>query len=216
MNSLIERIIEENDMLANEYYTPQTIAWKLIMDDNDEALSGALLGYADGGDDDPASFMFEILVTIFIEMIFDIAVIAQATDDESKLQDFEFNPDMGKFDLDLFINTIKKKFNKISYICSVETYNKKEMSKHELAELQETVNNRYCRIILKHNPDDRKIFKTKNIAENYHMILNETYIRKKHLRDIYAIVMLYDKVYEIHFDNVPNYGKNSEMTRVAI
>jgi hypothetical protein len=202
MNSLTDKIMEENDMLANEYYTPQTIAWKLLMDDTDEALSGALLGFGDGEDDDPESFMFEILITIFIEMVFDIAVVAQASNDGSTSQDFEFNPDMEKFDLDLFIDTIKKKFNRISYICSVTTYDKKSMSSYELNELQKTVNNRYCRIILKHNPDDKKTFRKKQIDENYHMILNENYRIKKHLKDIYAIVIINEKVYQIYFDKV--------------
>ena len=52
--------IDEND------YTPEALAWKLIMDDN--INNSNLLIFSE---DNNKETLFEILLTIYVEMIFD-------------------------------------------------------------------------------------------------------------------------------------------------
>jgi hypothetical protein len=50
----------------NEVYTPEELAWQLILDEN--ISSRTLMTFSD---ENSKEIMFEILVTIYLEMVFD-------------------------------------------------------------------------------------------------------------------------------------------------
>jgi len=192
----INQICCEND--SDDVYTPASIAWKLLMDDIDDSLSANLMAMTPDNDEDsdPVSFLFEILITIFMEMIFDLAIINNEIDNDNG-----FNPDISKFNINDFLPILEKKFNRVSILLNINTYDKKS-DDHE--NLRNILDNRYCRVILRHCPEDSHIFKKNNIPSelNYHIILNQMYKQKSDLKNIYAIIIIENIIYKISFNLV--------------
>jgi predicted DNA binding CopG/RHH family protein len=201
-----------NKLLAINYddgYTPESLAWKLLMDDVDTSLASNLLAYDpdDTVGDNSNSYIFELLLTIFMEMIFDMALIADAEEQEQQnVSDYKFNPNLKKFDLNLFLPTLTQKFNYLSILLKTECYNK---TTYDESELQQILNNRYCRVILRHDTNNKNYFKQHNIPEelNYHIIGNSFNEKKKykHLTDVYAVIMINDYLYVISFDKIKTF-----------
>jgi hypothetical protein len=188
MEKLINEIINDNT------YTPKTIAWKLLLDDDTSILSSELCVFDPDTltDDDPHSYLFEILITIFMEMIYDSAILMTATE---KGDIESFNPDLSKFDINLFLPIIKSKLEKINILIQIHDF-----SIHD--DIQYILNNRYCRVLLKHDKKSNYFFKNNNIEENYHMVLNYDFIKTNSLKSIYAIININDIIYQIYFDKI--------------
>ena len=200
MEKLAEEIYDEYEC-NDTIYTPENIAWKLLMDDDDEKLSSAIQTFCPSFEDtesDSVSYFFEVLLTIFMEMIFDLAILLNMKENETNGEDFMFDPDMDNFNMEDFIPTLKKKFNKISIITHVSEYEKNDPV------LESVIGNRYCRIILKHLPKDRPLFKKYNVSEdmNYHMVLGSNFTSKKKLKEVYAVIIIKDIAYKIYFDTL--------------
>ena len=105
--------IDEND------YTPEALAWKLIMDDN--INNSNLLIFSE---DNNKETLFEILLTIYVEMIFDYYKLKYL---ESLNPDDNFDDNFDNFKLDVSnINVFSltyifsSKFNKLKYILNVK------------------------------------------------------------------------------------------------
>jgi hypothetical protein len=90
---------------------------------------------------------------------------------------------------------IKEKFKKINIIINVREFDNNEFA-------TEILNGRYCRIILKHDIKTQKFFEINNIDENYHMILNNSFNKKKKLNDIYATIVINNIIYQIIFSKI--------------
>jgi hypothetical protein len=201
MNNIIDKIIEDkND------YTPESLAWKLLLDDVDTALATQLLGINpdDIHDTDQTTYLFEILITIFMEMIFDIALLGDMTEYENNNNtDYKFNPDLTKVDLNVFLPTLIKKFEHISILLSTEI---NDIDTDDKVYMQEILDNRYCRVILRHNKDDTDYFIKNGLPNdlNYHMILNSNTSNNqfKKIKDVYAVILLNNKLHKIAFDNI--------------
>lgn len=191
MEKLVDEI-DEND----EYMSPKSIAIKLLMENVDDDLSGVIMGFNQDNEDDndPDTFLFEILLTIFMEMIFAIGILMNGTDKE-------FVPDLKTFDLNNFLPILKKKFARVSILLKIQTYNKKS---DESNVINKIYNGRYCRIILKHNPSEAHLFRLYMVPEdmNYHFLGNKDYVKQTNLKNIYAIITIYDKIYQISFDTI--------------
>ena len=186
-----------NEIIDSNTYTPKSIAWKLLFDDDITTLSSAIFAYdpddyEDKYDGDQDSYSFEILITIFMEMIFNSAILMGSSED-GNVESFE--PDLSKFNINDFLPLIKDKLKKINVLANIIEYTSKECDKHIL-------NKRYCRIILKHDKTTKHFFISNDITENYHMILNKDFTKKKSLKDIYAIVSLNNHIYQIYFDKI--------------
>ena len=199
MKRLVNKLVENDENRPDEFYTPENLAWKLLMDNIDEELTGVLQANSQDfqKEDDPSSFLFEILITIFMEMIFDIAIIMNASENESNNSDEEFNPDMKNFDIDDFLPKLKEKFERVSILLNIEKHKRINTDEN----LRDIIDNRYCRVILRYYHEDKKLFRKYQVPSelHYHMILNGNYIKKPKLENIYAIIMLNDYVYQISF-----------------
>jgi len=72
----LKDLVEQyNDITDDEYYSIETIAWKLLMDfENEEKLSSALKTLSDipDSENDPITFSFEIYMHLFCELFFNI------------------------------------------------------------------------------------------------------------------------------------------------
>jgi hypothetical protein len=206
MEKIVDEYLEQNEQ-NEQFYTPHLLAWKLLTDDVEGDLTNALTAFnIDGQDDDPATFMFEILLTIFMEMFFTMALLMHDTENEKKGITTEFNPDMKQIHINDYIPILEKKFNRVSYIMNITTYNKKT---ENVSNLKSIFNNRYCRVVFR-NSEDKKIFVERNIQNDvhYHMISNELYKKQKELRNIYAIFQISDMMYKISFCPVTKIASN--------
>ena len=111
--SFPSHLIDEFGDLDQDIYSPETFAWKLLLDDTkSDKLSSMLQTFTDIKDqeDDPVSFFFEIVLTILLELIFGIMKLDHYAENSA---DTEFIPN---YDLDQMIPTLKQKFNELHLI----------------------------------------------------------------------------------------------------
>jgi len=211
MKRIVNKLIEDDENKPDEYYTPENLAWKLLLDDVDDDLAGVLVGLNPDfqKEDDSASYLFEIFITIFMEMIFDIAIVMNASENEINETDDEFNPNMKTFNLDDFLPKLTEKFERVSINLNINKYERSDADEY----VKSIVDDRYCRVILKHYHEDKKLFKHYKVPSHlhYHMILNSNYKKKDKLDDIYAIILLNDFVYKITFWPVLKVGSKCGM-----
>jgi hypothetical protein len=201
MSKKDEFVNEITEHIDDTNYTPETLAWKLLFDNNIESFSSQLLTFTDEAskETEPTTYIFEVLITIFMEMIIAILKTNYYSDDNNN--DKEFNPKFSHNDFDEILSNLKQKFNLINILLFIEKIEPIEDNKLHITEVTK---NRYCRIIMKHNKDDFTLF---NIYEDripedkiYHMLLNNKFVlTNKNLNSVYAIASLDGITYRIYF-----------------
>lgn len=183
--------IDEND------YTPEALAWKLIIDDN--INNSNLLIFAEDNDKET---LFEILLTIYVEMIFDFYKLKYL---ESMDPDDNFDNNFDNFKLDIqninvfsLTNIFSAKFNKLKHILNV-----REISSEEY-EMSRKL--RYCTVFLKDSPNDITYFimneQYLDPEKRYHFVLNSLYQKKENLCDIYCTFNINSTYFKIYFSNL--------------
>jgi uncharacterized protein YrzB (UPF0473 family) len=183
--------------IDNCVYSPEELAWKLIMDEN--INSSAIMAFSD---ENSKEILFEILITIYIEMLFNyykLNYLENTLNDENEdkiCDEFEnFKLDMTKVNINVLTSIFVEKFKLIKFILNISeiTYDIYEFTKK----------NRYCTLLLKDSPSDSVyfIFNEHLIDPNkkYHFVLNSLYIPKDNLRDIYCTISINNKYYKISF-----------------
>jgi len=199
---------ELNEYQTDDVYTPELFAWKLLLDDTKtDILSANLQTFTDTDDeaDDPITFSFEVMITIFMELVFGILKLNHYAENA----DQEFEPDFTKHNLEDILPLLKHKFNELCYILSVEVIDDTADNKSYIDSI---VGERYCKIILRHNESDKGYFIINNDGlidpeKDYHMILNGRFKPTKNLNEVYAICVVNNKVHKISFDVVPTINK---------
>jgi hypothetical protein len=218
---------QTDDYSLDEGVTPESLAWKLLMDDDVEKYTGVLLPFTDVNDKsntsasfakyDSLSVHFEILITMYMEMIFSmlkINHISKQCDENGELKndvDFEQNirHDFSQFTLDDMTILFREKLKKIRIFLSViEITNDSEINNNETNdnEMNDNDNNNetkdkekytdyYCRVILKDTLEGRSYFwrKRNTIDPNKRYtfeIRNDTKKTHNKLEDFYAICSL--------------------------
>ena len=203
---------ESNNEENNEFdawYTPESIAWKLYNDTFDEALSSNVLAFGPPGETDHTAYVFEMLLSVFLEMLFHMMALDSAKELEERIENGEdvdvdnsdLEPNFDYFDMDLYLPIIEKKFVRISHLARVFT-----LERIEDEFVGEIMRGRYCRIILRNNCEDTHYFDSIGSTDNYDFIPSEGFEPKKNLKDIYAILKLNDKIYKIYFDHIQKIG----------
>lgn len=189
----------------DEIYTPDELAWTLIMDENINK-GGVLMVFSDVCSDAKET-LFDILITIYIEMIFNYYKIKYLENTIDKEEDNEDNIN------EEFYN-IKLDIKKININTLLEVFYKKFMKLNILLQVSEISNeyynyikkDRYCTILLKDSPTDETYFimneKYLDNTKRYHFVLNSQYEKKNNLRDIYCSIKINDKYYKISFNTV--------------
>lgn len=143
-------------------FSPEKLAWHLLTSDNTEALHGALMAFIESDEQYSSSFdqqsgLFEILITIYMEMVFGILKInhyCSLMNEEGELDsnvDIEksFKPDFTKFKLNDLVETFQNKFNKFRYylhVTEIDNSYEKDYNKY------------YCKILLKDTQDGQGYF----------------------------------------------------------
>lgn len=217
--SISDEFTDKLENLENTtLYDPEMLAWKLLFSDeeNRKSLSSVLETFTDTCDEeeDPITFSFEVMITIFMELVYGILKINHFAD---KGPDAEFEPNLAKEDVESIIPTLKQKFSILNIFLSVNVYVENQ---DNVEYIRNTINNeRYCRIIMRHNPKDSTDFLVHSNSidddKDYHFIGNKNYDRLKYikdgnknygktkeLKDVFATCSISGKTYKISFDRI--------------
>lgn len=194
MDKLIEQLDDLDDQWMNDFHTPQTMAWKLLMSDEIDNLSSTILSFnVDGSDEaqDPTSFTFEIMITIFVEMLCTLAMLMSEDNEDVRKQ----------LIMSDFFETIKEKLLKASVTMHINVI-EKEWLEHDSGYFKGMIDKRYCKVILRDNPEEEPLFHRYSVPNEtmYHMLLNPKYKKQKNLKDIQALFSVKENIYQISFD----------------
>jgi hypothetical protein len=150
-------------------------------------------------DENSKEIMFEILVTIYLEMIFDyykMKYLETTTDkDDDIINKYDnFKLDLTHVNVDMLTDIFFEKFKKLKIILSV-----RDMSQ---TEYENTKKIRYCTVMLKDSPQDATYFmmneKYLDPTKRYHFVLNSLYEKKENLRDIFCTININGKYFKIN------------------
>jgi hypothetical protein len=188
-------------------YTPESLAWKLLVAE-DTVNNGVIQFYNNGNDlDDHNAFIFEILITMYFEMLFNwhkllyyMNIELNQNNDinndetEKKIP----NIDVDKITLDDLTEPFKTKFKKVNTLLNVQIIND-----NYYAHLN---NDKYCTVMLRFLENNKMYFEiNKNYIDEdkqYHFVLNSIFKPKTQLRDIYCLVNLGKLKIKINFNNI--------------
>ena len=179
---------------TDDTFTPEELAWKLLLDEN--IGNAPIMAYSD---ENTKEILFEILLTIYIEMIFNyykIQYLELHVDDDDFNNKFDnFKLDLSLINLNLLTDIFDNKIKKIKFILNVS-----ELTKENYEEQKKK---RYCTLLFKDLQRDNFFF-TMNATyldpeKRYHFVKNSMYKSNKELRDIFCTFDLYDKYYKINF-----------------
>lgn len=177
-------------------YSPEIIAWQLLFGDIDKNDENIFAVIPPDNEDCDVTFLYEILITIFMEMIFNLAKTMEGNFDD-------YVPDYDNFDFDLFCDTINDKFSMLKYLPSIKKNDLSDYSENK-DELKKIYDDRYCRVVLRYNDSDDH-FENNNVDDEvyYHMKLNGLNNKEyKSISDVYSIVFLNEKIYRISFNKI--------------
>jgi hypothetical protein len=179
--------------MEDNTFTPEELAWRLILDEN--INSAPLIAYSD---ENSKEIVFEILITIYIEMIFNYYKLKylenQGVEDLDDNFD-NFNMDLNQININDLTNIFCEKFTKLKFILNVS-----ELSREEF---ENTKKNRYCTVLLKDLESDKNFFELNkeyfDSDKRYHFILNNLYKSKEELRDVFCTFRINNKYFKINF-----------------
>ena len=187
-----------NQHSDNDTYTPESIAWRLLVDDDFvKTENGQLLGFLQEGQIndklEATTIGFEILITIYMEMVinwYKLLYIMETSDDKG------FKLDLTNVTIDDLLNPFKEKIQTLGYILSITEFKNLQI-------YDEFKKKCYCRIALRGLPEDNGFFETqkKNISSDklYHFILNSNYKETTEIRNIFAVIKINNVGYKINF-----------------
>ena len=194
----IDDYINENS--DDNTYTPESIAWKLLVDDDfAKTENGQLLGFLQEGQIndklEATTIGFEILITIYMQMVvnwYKLLYLMETSDNDDK----NFKLNLNNITIDDLLNPFKEKIQTLGYILNIT-----ELKNLDI--YNEFKKKSYCRIALRDLPEDNLFFEMqkKNISSDklYHFILNSNYKETTDIRDIYAVIKINNIGYKINF-----------------
>lgn len=202
----MENLLEEVKMQrTDDFYTPESLAWDLLVGNTDNTKVEKLLDYSYERVDnkkkiasqEKLTFRFEILLTIFMEILFDLAKLnCYGENNEGSLK---FEPKYEKFNINAYIDLIEDKF-KILGFCVFINKEKMENFSGDKDGFKFLMENRYCRVLLKNYSEDNSDFENLPGDTYYHMKINGLNKNKyDDLKQIYSIFFWGEYVYCVNF-----------------
>lgn len=191
-------LFKQLENFDHDYFTPELFAWKLLMDDGtNKSLDAQLQTFTDYDEgEDPTSFFFEILLTIFMELVFGIlrlnhlAKLEENENPDVQLNE-EFDPILESETIEDILPIISEKFKQIGIYVSVLPT---ELNDYTETIINKEKSDRYCRIIYRNDLNDVDYFvhNADDIDDQkmYHMILNNTFKKTNDLDKLYATWMI--------------------------
>jgi len=194
----MQELIDSNIYSQANVYTPERIAWHLLVGEVDESLKGMEILSVDKDIGNAHTFVFEILITIFMELLFNLSKLSHYSTHDK--ENDKFVPDYTKLQIDALLSVVVDKMMLLNFIARVDTHEKTEIEPSEFKSLAE---GRYCRVVLRYHDEDP--FFNQNVSDDlyYHMKLNGLLDDKKYkkLENVYSLIIL-DKIYAVSFTKI--------------
>lgn len=180
-------------------FTPELFAWKLLLDDtNNNDLLNQLDTNNEDNEDDKLTLEFEILTTIFMELLYNIIYLEQEQN-QGLINKYKLTFDK----LTKIIEIIINKFQKCGINIEVSTIENINANKNNIIEI---LNGRYCNVILRNNECDNGLFilYANKIDPNkcYHFVLNKNRPEINDLDDLYMTCQIDNIIYKINFNKI--------------
>lgn len=183
-------------MEDEQVYTPESLAWDLLFDDSVDIKP--LMAFCEDSEGvDKTESLFQILATIYFEMVFSWYKVQYMVDNVLESED-DFKLDVSKINLELMKFPFADKFVRLNF----------QLIVHEIGQQSyiESKQDRYCTVIFKDSETDEMYFKlnSQNIPEDkrYHFIRNVVFKRKDKINDIYMTFPLNKSYYKIAFNEI--------------
>lgn len=176
----------------NETGTPEDLARQLFSTQPGTPCSKQILAYSKNQDNDSVSFLFEILLTIYLEGFMYMLDIARKNAPPNTSDTVIYN-NMTPEELRL----PDPWFQTIGFSIKIEEFNNNSTHYKNLVKPKS-----YCRILLAFDSVDKPYFFLKNIDKPYTFLLCNTYTATNKLDKIYAILNRNDKSYKIYFEAI--------------
>lgn len=173
MDNVIDNIADSYEDMAS--YSPEKVAQIIFAGEPMKPNSHMILAYHDTND---SSYLFEIMITIFME---GMDILSGGLD---KVDLTNFNQD--------YILGLSPWFNSLGFKIHVFVFDKQDIDKYE---------DYYCKIILNNN-DYGKFFEMKNIHKSYHFLCNQKYIngcKNKDVSELYGLFVNGKIGYKVNF-----------------
>jgi hypothetical protein len=201
MNNLdsIDLVLKEK--IESGEFTPETLAWTLITDDDCEKIKNGKLIFFDVIEgltlEEQIENKFQILLTVYFEMLFGWYKLLHLMKDEMDGTNTEFKPDLSSITLDDLTKEFLEKFKILGYILHV-----RELTDDEYNEYEREIS--YCRVLLKDSELDSNYFHLKRYQldpeKRYTFVRNGKFQLKNIIKKYTAIVKLSTKSFKIYFD----------------
>lgn len=205
--------ITQNDIEENEF-EPKELAEILFSNLPQPINSISLLPQINNNDinnndinNDYISYIFEILITIFMEGVMDSKRLLEMVIEKKYIDKID-NQYVNYYDINIdLLMFIEQWFKSFGFYISIREYD-------DISQINN--NNRYCEILLKSNPLQKGLFIYKGINnEEYHFTLNSHYKSNDKLEKIYAKLEIPkykdnpSKIYTISFKQINLNNNNS-------
>lgn len=168
--------------IEGENFSPEELASFLFDDLPVDPCSLSLLPYSHNIDKDQVSFLFEILITIYMEGILHGHRLYEMLSSKTQISENNY-PVKPKIIIDDFqLNNLMlcdKWLQSLGYHLIIQEY---ESDNYKFDD------NEYCKIILKDNPNDQQIFNQKKINKPYHFVMFRAYKATNKLQNIKAVL----------------------------
>jgi hypothetical protein len=167
------------------------VAYKLLMDQSiDKALIQLMVIDDLDNQYDKLAVEFEVLISVFMEMIIYILKAKYINEDNKKLTE----NNLEKYDLQFDISDLdffKTKFSKIGY----------QLCIHDVGDYYDILDDYYCKTLFK--KDNEYYFMTKKINNEYTFLLRNDKDKKfTKLKDFYTKCYVDNKYIQIYFDKI--------------
>jgi hypothetical protein len=205
MDKLDKIDLEVKEKIESADFTPETLAWTLITDESCEKIkNGKLLFFSDQNGlnlEEQTENKFQILLTIYFELIFGWYKLLHLMQNEMDETDTEFKPDLSSITIDDLTKEFVDKFKILGFILHVKEITNDELYIEENAKC-------YCKVLLRDSPLDSNYFFMKRYQldpeKRYTFVRNGKFQLTQHIRKYTAIARLPTRIFKIsfmHFDS---------------
>lgn len=201
MNNLDSIDLALKEKIETTEFTPESLAWTLITDDECENIkNGKLLFFSDDNSltmEEQTENKFQILLTVYFELIFGWYKLLHLMQNEMDGTDNEFKPDLSTLSLDDLTKEFLDKFKTLGFILYVRELENNDKYENEREKC-------YCRVLLKDSELDSNYFHLKRYQldpeKRYTFIRNGKFKLNSNIKKYTAIVKLPSKFIMIYFD----------------
>ena len=195
-----------SNSITDDIFTPETLAWRLLVDDelkNDTNIKQIMASIDLDEESNPdifnkEAYLFEILLTIYLEMLFGWYKLLHLMENEENDNPTEFKLNLSELTIKDLEEPFKEKFKLLGYMLNIYEITNKDYYDY-------LRNESYCRVALRDLPSDFGFFEiNKNRIDpekRYHFILNSKFKGKTILRDIFMLLVINDVGYKISFSS---------------